>query len=359
MKTIPPLATKLLIYLLLGIALVFVLIVLQQLLVPVFFAVLFAYLVYPAATWLEPSGVPRILANLFLIGSAVLVLGGASVGGTTRFTNYLDNLAEAREQLENNVNGVMENIERFTGYEFGSLEEQISGMEGAGEYIITFFTATTNTVVAIGLIPVYTFLLLLYRTKFKSFLNKVIPPDKRAVANNILDRTPVAVPQYLTGLIVVVSLLVVINSLAFWAIGIEYALVIGLVAALWNLIPYLGTIIGFAFALLMVLATQSSGLAFGVFLLFFPIQFTENNILTPNIAGSYVQLNPMVIILSLIAAAMMWGLAGMLLVIPYLAMIKIVCENVENLQPIAYLLGTRGTEEYLPSVEKIKKWFAK
>src|SRR5690625_4683473 len=122
---------------------------------------------------------------------------------------------------------------------------------------------------------------------------------------------------------------------------------------------YLVTMIGFAFALLMVLATQSSGLSFGFFLLFFPIQFTENNILTPNITGSYVQLNPMVIILSLIAAAMMWGLAGMLLVIPYLAMIKIVCENVENLQPIAYLLGTRGTEEYLPSVEKIKKWFAK
>src|SRR5690625_3473236 len=94
----------------------------------------------------------------------------------------------------------------------------------------------------------------------------------------------------------------------------------------------------------MVLATQSSRLAFGVFQLFFPIHFTENNILTPNITGSYVQLNPMVIILSLIAAAMMWGLAGMLLVIPYLAMIKIVCENVENLQPIAYLLGTRGTD---------------
>src|SRR5690625_6986086 len=73
MKTIPTLATKLLIYLLLGIALVFVLIVLQQLLVPVFFAVLFAYLLYPAAKCLEQKGVPRILANLILIVSTVLV----------------------------------------------------------------------------------------------------------------------------------------------------------------------------------------------------------------------------------------------------------------------------------------------
>src|SRR5690625_6737412 len=87
MKTIPPLATKLLIYLLLGIALVFVLIVLQQLLVPVFFAVLFAYLLYPAAKWLERKGVPRILANLILIVSTVLVLGGAIYGATILFTN--------------------------------------------------------------------------------------------------------------------------------------------------------------------------------------------------------------------------------------------------------------------------------
>src|SRR5690625_5790019 len=103
----------------------------------------------------------------------------------------------------------------------------------------------------------------------------------------------------------------------------------------------------------MLLATQSSGLAFGVFLLFFPIQFTENNILTPNITGSYVQLNPMVIILSLIAAAMMWGLAGMLLVIPYLAVSKIVCDNVDSRQPIPYLLGTPGTEDVLPTVGNI------
>src|SRR5690625_3668943 len=114
MKTIPPLATKLLIYLLLGIALVFVLIVLQQLLVPVFFAVLFAYLLYPAAKWLERKGVPRILANLILIVSTVLVLGGAIYGATILFTNYLDNLAEAREQIENNVNGLMEKDRKST-----------------------------------------------------------------------------------------------------------------------------------------------------------------------------------------------------------------------------------------------------
>src|SRR5690625_7691136 len=99
---------------------------------------------------MERKGVPRILANLILIVSTVLGLGGAIYGATILFTNYLDNLAEAREQIENNVNGLMENIERVTGYEFGSLDEQISGMEGVGQYLITFFTARTNTVGSIS-----------------------------------------------------------------------------------------------------------------------------------------------------------------------------------------------------------------
>lgn len=355
MKSLPPYATRLLIYLLLGIALVFVLITLQQLLSPLFFAIMFAYLLYPAAKKMERAGIPRILTNLILIITTAALLAGAIYTAAYFLSNYADNLSEARDQIEENLNGLMESAERVTGYEFGSLEEQINGMEGSGEYILNFFTATTNTIVAIGLIPVYTFLLLLYRNKFKNFLNRVMPPSKREVANTILERTTVVVPEYLKGLIVVVLILMVLISIAFWAIGIEHPMVFGIIASVWNLIPYLGTIIGFAIVLVMVLATQSPGLAFGVFLLFFIFQFTENNILTPNITGSYVQLNPLVIIMSLIAGAMMWGLPGMLLVIPYLAMAKIVCENIDTLQPYAYLLGTRGTEEHLPSLKKLKE----
>jgi predicted PurR-regulated permease PerM len=83
----------------------------------------------------------------------------------------------------------------------------------------------------------------------------------------------------------------------------------------------------------------------------------ENNILTPNITGSYVEINPLVIIFSLIAAGMIWGLPGMLIIIPYLGLFKIVCENVESLKPIGFLLGTKGAERHSLTIKSIQRRF--
>lgn len=156
---------------------------------------------------------------------------------------------------------------------------------------------------------------------------------------------------------IVCFILVGLNSLGFYLIGIEHALLFGIIAALFNLIPYLGTILGYGVVLLFVLGTQSPSLAFAVIIQFVIVQFIENNILTPNITGSYVEINPLVIIFSLIAAGMVWGLAGMLIIIPYLGLFKIVCENVESLKPIGFLLGTRGTERHSITIKSLQKRF--
>jgi predicted PurR-regulated permease PerM len=343
-----------LIRLLLAIAVIWVFIVLQQLLVPLFFAVLFAYLLYPGAKFMEGKGVPRVITNLILIISAIGIIVGAFYTIGYFFSNFAEDFSDIREQFEKNMSYFRDTVFNLTGFDLDKVQEQINEFEGASEYFLEFFTATTNTVVAIGLMPVYTFLLLLYRNKFRTFVDKLSSPESEKTVNSIVDSAAEIVPKYLKGLIVVVLILMVVNSTVFWLIGLEYPIVYGIIAALFNLIPYLGTIIGFAVVLIFVLATQAPALALGVIIAFFPIQFFENNILTPNITGSYVQINPLIIILSLFAGNMMWGLAGMLLVIPYLALAKIVCENIDSLKPIAYLIGTRGTEEHFPSIERLK-----
>jgi predicted PurR-regulated permease PerM len=109
--------------------------------------------------------------------------------------------------------------------------------------------------------------------------------------------------------------------------------------------------------MVIVLGTQGPALAAAVLIQFFVVQFTENNILTPNITGSYVQINPLVIIFSLIAASMIWGIPGMLIVIPYLGLFKIVCENVDELKPLGFLLGTRGTERHSFTIKSVQRRF--
>jgi len=350
-----PYSVKYLIYILLGIASVFVLIQTRQLLVPLFLSILFAYLLYPTAYRMENFGIPRIVTNLTLILLTIGLIVGAVYFISVLIASFTDDLPDIKNQFEENVQYFQDALGNILGIGDDQFEGLVNGFGSATEYIVEIFTATTNTIVIIGLIPVYTFLLLLYRNKFKEFLSVLTPSHRQQTLNRIVEQAAEVVPKYLKGLIVVVLILMVINSTAFYLIGVEYALFFGVIAALFNFIPYLGTILGFLTVAILVLASQTPGLALGVIILFFPIQFTENNILTPNITGSYVNINPLIIIMSLFAASMIWGLPGMLLVIPYLAMFKIVCENVEFLEPIGYLIGTTGTEKYLPSLKGIRK----
>jgi predicted PurR-regulated permease PerM len=185
----------------------------------------------------------------------------------------------------------------------------------------------------------------------------LIPEEREEVTQDIINQAATVVPKYLKGLVIVCLILVVLNTLGFMLIGVEYALLFGLIAALFNLIPYLGTVLGYGVVMIIVLGTQGPTLAAAVLVQFFIVQFIENNILTPNITGSYVQINPLVIIFSLIAASMIWGIPGMLIIIPYLGLFKIVCENVDDLKPIGFLLGTRGTERHSFTIESLQRRF--
>lgn len=315
--------------------------------VPVTFAVLLAYLLYPAASKLEDKGFSRIATNFILILGTAFFVVGSVYGIAVLITSFTGDLPEIQEQFRQNISSFQGTIGSWIGVPESQQDSMInSALGNTGEFLKRVFTATANSILWIGLIPVYTFLLLFYRDKFNKFLQLLVPSDEEHIANNIVSKASLVVPKYMKGLFLVCFILIGLNSLGFWLIGVKYALLFGILAAIFNLIPYLGTVIGYGIVFVFVLGTQSPGVALAVLLQFFIVQFIENNILTPNITGSYVQINPLVTIFSLIAGGMIWGLPGMFMVIPYLAMMKIVCENIESLKPIGYLLGTSGTERH-------------
>ncbi|SHF47875.1 Predicted PurR-regulated permease PerM [Fodinibius roseus] len=352
-----PIALRYLIRLLLLFAVIAALLVARQLLVPLLLSILFAYLLFPTAQKMEQWNIPRIATNLLLIIGSFALLTGIIYGITLLVITFSEDLPRIKEQMDTNITRFRWALGRTFGVTAEQLDSIIESIRGSGAYLSEFFTGTANTILTIGLLPVYTFLLLFYRDKFRTFVSMLIPEQQEKVAQNIIDQAAKIVPKYLKGLFIVCFILVGLNSLGFYLIGVEYALLLGFIAALFNLIPYLGTVLGYLVAFLFVLTTQTPGLALGVIGQFFVIQFIENNILTPNITGSYVQINPLVTILSLIAGGMIWGLPGMFMVIPYLAMLKIVCENIESLKPVGFLLGTKGTEKFTPDFSLFKRIF--
>ena len=164
--------------------------------------------------------------------------------------------------------------------------------------------------------------------------------DSHDQAENLLSRMNSMSMRYLTGVMTVVAILAVINFIGFWAIGLEYALLFGVIAGLLNIIPYVGVLIGSALPVLYALLTMDHwGYAVGVLGICIFSQTLESNLITPKITGSSVQLNPLAAFLSLLIGGMIWGIVGMVLAILIAGVLKAIFDTIPGLKPIGYLMG--------------------
>lgn len=358
-----PLGTRFAVVLLGAILFVYALIAAREYLYPIVLGLLFGYLLFPIAEFLEKNKFPRIVANLLSILLFLLLVGGAIVLVYKQTGGMIDNFPAYRQTALSNIDKFGHEIEEYIGIsdlrlvEF--IRDRVRNLFEAGNNVINkAFSATAGTLFRIGILPVYIFLFLFYRTKLANFILKLTPKNKRLTTINVLREYSRVVPRYMGGVSTVVLILAILNSAGLMIIGIEHPMLFGIISALFNFIPYFGTLIGgsipFVFALLI-----SPHLAFQVLILFIIIQFTENNILTPNIVGSSLNLNPMVIILGIVAGGMVWGIPGMFAVAPLLAMFNILSENVEKLHPFSFLLGIKGARRHALTKENIQKFLAR
>lgn len=336
----------------------------RDFLVPLLLGILLSYLLFPIVKFLEDHKFPRIPANIIALITAIFVIVLAVNFFSNQFTVFAKDFPQIREQADKNLQNMREQIsssigisaERFRGWE-DSVTENLFKTFAEMESV---FRATTSTIVSIGLMPVFIFCFLYYRDKFHEFFIRMVPNENKIKAENILREINLVARKYMTGVFIVVIILSIVHSVTFIIIGLDYPIFFGVSAALFNFIPYFGTLIGAILPLLYAfLAMDSSHFALAVLLYFVVIQFIENNILTPNITGGYVNLNPFITILSLIFGSMVWGIAGMLLIVPIMAMVKIFCENIRFLQPIGFLLSDKGTEQHAISWDKIRNIFSR
>lgn len=349
--------------LLFGLLLVYVLVEARNFLYPVFIAVLFAYLLYPVEKKLESWGVPRILANFITIITAMAVFVGLLFFLYRQLTTFLSDFPGLQQNAMRNVDILQQNLEETFGASNPEDEQWLrhqvnQALELSGGFIADVLMTMTSTITKIGLMPVYIFLMLYYRNKFENFIYRQLSSYKHTKAKRIIDEISHVTKNYMRGIVIVILILCVINTSGLLLIGIEYAVMLGIISALMNFIPYFGTLIGGAIPLTYTLLVQGSPQkALWVLLFFLLVQFTENNILTPNITGSQVNINPMVTILSIVIGAMIWGLPGMFVVVPFLGMFKVYCDNQDDMKAWSYMLGTEGTEEHALTIDKIKRWF--
>lgn len=323
---------------------------LRGIVVPLLFAIIFAIMLFPICRVLERWRFPRALASILAVVFMILVVTGV-VG---LLVNQVIVIGQNGEDLGKNFIEIYDSIttwaESTFGIQTGSLSQRIreEGQNAAsniGGYVLAFFGSAGGTIANFILVPIYIFFLLYYREFFKEFfirINKNESPEKtREVIKEIND----VIQNYLLGLIIVMGIVAVLNSVGLLVLGIKYAWFFGFFAAVLLLIPYIGITIGSIVPALFALATMDNyWYALGIIIWFQVVQFLEGNFITPNIVGGKVHLNPFFAILSLLLGGMLFGLAGLVLAIPMMAVLKILLGLNEGTRPYSFLIGEPDKE---------------
>lgn len=335
----------------------------KNFLYPIFLGVLFAFLLYPVAKFFERKSIPRIPGILLSVFLGIFIVYGTIFFIYTQLRFLLKDIPNLEVQAVKNIDTIFYQLES----QFGDVtDDHRSGLKStisqffkaSTDNLDTILNATAQTVFTVFIMPVYIFFLLYYRNKYRDFVLMVLPEKGHEKTDEIIKEIAVVVKKYMGGVFLVVLILCVLNSVGLYIVGVKYALLLGMIAAICNFIPYFGTILGYSFPLAMALLTgDGPGTAIGVVILFIIIQFLENNILTPNITGGLVRINPFFIILSVLIGGIIWGIPGMFIVVPMMASIRIVCEKIEVLKPWAFLISDTGTEKYALTTGKLKKYF--
>ena len=332
------------------------------------FAILFSYLLFPLTSWLEGKKVPRGVANILAIILFIAVFVSAGFLLYKQGARLMADFPELKEHALDNIGQMETFLEQKLPFAPQQQEDWLVGgvsnfMSSSEETLSNTFAATATTIGSAFLMPFFIFFMLHYREKLRDFIIAVVPAEKHELTDEVLMKISKVTTRYMVGILIVTTILSALTSLGLVIIGLKYAILLGVVAGLFNLIPYFGTYIGGAIPLTMALLTMDSPkYALFVLLLIFILQFLENNVLTPNITGSQVRLNPLFTLISILFGAMIWGIAGMFMAIPFMGMFKIVCENVDELKPIARLIGIEerksglGVKVQNATARLIDKW---
>ncbi len=327
------------------ILIVYILYVLQDILKPIAFSVLFAVMLYPLCLRLERWGVYRVLSIVvcqILLTTVIAVLIYLASAQIADFDEEIPKLTQKATVWTGKLQTyISENYHLSKRKQLSESKKYLNdGIKSGASLLTNTLATTTSTLTSAALVPLFVFFLLFYRDFFRAFIYQLFDIKHKRRVNEGIRRIYDVVQSYLVGLVLVIFIVGLLNSAGLLLLGIDYAIFFGFFAAFLLLIPYIGLLIGAILPALMVLITKDSPMyALGVLGIFGVVQVLEANFITPLIVGSKVSVNPLAAMITLILGGQLWGIAGLILALPVTAIIKVVFDLIDSLKPFGYLLG--------------------
>lgn len=308
--------------------------------VPLLMGLLIAMIMYPISRWLELHGWGRplaITACLLIVTILIAALVWLLVWQVKMFSADAPLLfKKAGEQLQLFVSWVKEST-GITLSATGSNEQLVLAAVGSVEQILQ---GIFNGLVSFFLVPVYTALFMYHRTGLVKFMLTLVPEKSRIELFVALQQTAQVYFNYIKGMILVYILVGILNSAGLFIIGVQHAVLFGMLCAVMTIIPYFGIIISALLPISSIwLQTGNVWYAVAVVGVFTVVQYLEANVIFPKVVGRQLHINTLVTLTAIIAGGVIWGVEGMILFIPFLAIIKIASDHIESWKPLQLLLG--------------------
>ena len=329
--------------------------------VPVVLAAVLSMLFIRLCNYFESKNINRAMAALLcmfiFVACIFLILALLSI----QLSSLAENLDEMKARLYHLFNNLRHWINDTLGIDAKKQKEIIDQQTGnTNGMLLSFASGLMSIAINAVLVLVYMYLFLLYRRHIKQFILKLVARKEKADTDLVVHKAGKVSQKYLSGLAAMIALLWVMYGIGFSLIGVENAIFFAVLCGLLEIVPFVGNLTGTSITVLAVVAQGENEKIWWVLLTYFVVQFIQTYILEPLVVGEQVNINPLFTIMAIVLGEMVWGIAGMILAIPLLGMVKIICDHHPDLQPYGFLIGPENPRKRRTSVvDYIGKLFKK
>ena len=317
----------------------------QTLLAPLLTSFLLALLLLPLANYLEKKC--RLKRSLASIISVVLMI--ALLSGILYFlANQLTDLWQDWPLLKKQAEISFHDVQNWISHTFHiNTQKQIDYLKDSATSALatsaTVLGATlltlSSTLLFLSFLLLFTFFILNYRGTLFRFLTSVFADEHTEKVSEIVRHIQYIIKKYITGLFIQMIIVTALMIFVLWILSVKYAVLLGLIAGIFNIIPYIGIFSALLISALITFATAGAAKMLLVIVAFLCVHTVDGNVLMPLVVGSKVKINALFAFIGIVVGEMIWGISGMFLCIPYLAMLKIIFDRVDPLKPWGILLG--------------------
>ncbi|MGN6477054.1 MAG: AI-2E family transporter [Flavipsychrobacter sp.] len=312
--------------------------------IPLFFALLISVTLYPLCDRMERTGLPRSLAAFLSILLFIIGMGAFIYLLAVQIISFSQDFPEFRKRIILLIADLQEFISRKYHVNASQQIDYLNNsttniLERVANSIGGLFTSVLEVVIWTIFVFVFSYFILFHRRLLYRFITSLFKPSMQDKVNTVIADTRSIINHYILGLLLEMTIMTVVNCSVFFLLGVKYALLLGMLAAVLNIVPYLGIYTAMTIGMLVTFANGTLNEALGVGISLIVVHFFDANVLMPRIVGSRVKMNALITILAVLTGNLVWGIAGMFLFIPLTAILKVIFEQIEATRPWALLIG--------------------